>query len=479
MKSSLAAELESRTHVAHKVLLMQPTAERTASEGGLHKLGVRQGVRAMTAYRLLLLAVLVCITAPAAAERVAPRSGLVEDSYFGMHMHYLVKPNSFGRTTKWPAIKFGSWRLLDAYVKWKDLEPKRGQWDFSVLDRYVSLAEAHGVNLLYTLGHPPQWASARPYEPSYAYGPGSAAEPADVAQWENYIRTIAKRYRGRIRAYEVWNEPWFQEIDKPFNKDGKAAFYSGTAAKMVELAHIAYRAIKEEDPGALVLTPAFDHAESGVKRLDLYLSLGGVSVSDAVAFHLYTSSPESMLPIIARIQAVMSKHGMGDRELWNTETGYVTENPDEPRTSGGKPPLSESEAGAYVARSLVLAAAAGVRRFYWYAWDNFRLGLTFGRGRVPNLAAQAYEQTGRWLRGATIEACESEDRRQWICTIKRGTRVAWIAWRTDGEGEWRPPAPVAEFETLGGSRFPVADTRAIRVDRNPILVKSDRSPWAI
>jgi hypothetical protein len=429
-------------------------------------------------YRFLMATVFLCCATGAFAERIAPRVGLVDDSYFGMHMHYAVKPNSFKKRTEWPVVRFGSWRLHDAYVKWRDLEPKRGQWDFSVLDQYISLAERNGVSVLYTLGLPPQWASARPDEPSYTYGPGSAAEPADMAQWENYVRTIASRYRGRIEAYEVWNEPWFQEIDKPFNKDGKAAFYSGTAAKMVELARIAYRTIKEVDPAARVLTPAFDGAQHGVKRLDLYLSLGGASVSDAVAFHLYTGSPESMLPVIAGIQAVMDKYGIGDREIWNTETGYQTENPDEPKRAGSKPPLSEREASAYVARALVLAAAAGVRRFYWYAWDNYRYGLTVGRGRAPNMAAKAYEQTSRWLRGARIEACETSDKRQWTCTLKRGSRVAWMVWRTDGEAEWRPPGGAAEYETLEGSETPIAGVQAIRIDRSPILVKSDRNAWA-
>ena len=422
--------------------------------------------------------VLIGTCATVAAQRLGPRAGLVDASYFGMHMHYMVKPSPAARTTAWPSATFGTWRLVDAYVKWSDLEPKRGQWNFSILDKYADLARKHGVSLLYTLGHPPKWASARPDEPAYTYGAGSAAEPGDLADWDNYVRTVATRYRGVIGAYEIWNEPKFSEVESAFNKQGNAAFYSGSAAQMVELARRAHRIIKEVDPQAKVLTPGFHEAEAGVKRLDLFLRLGGGAVTDVVAFHLYAPSPESMLPIIEKIRAVMDKHGIGDRELWNTETGYFTENPDEPKLTATGRTLNERDAAGYVARSLVLAAAAGVRRFYWYAWDNGALGLTVGRGRQPNMAAQAYEQTARWLRGAVVEACEWKDKKQWVCTLKRGSRTAWMVWRTEGSEEWSAPGSAVEMESLDGSRAAVPSTHAIRVQASPVLVKADTAGWS-
>ena len=29
----------------------------------------------------------------------------------------------------------------------------------------------------------------------------------DLDAWREYVRTVADRYRGRIRYWEVWNEP--------------------------------------------------------------------------------------------------------------------------------------------------------------------------------------------------------------------------------------------------------------------------------
>ncbi len=70
---------------------------------------------------------------------------------------------SYGdKITPWPSIKFGSWRLWDAYVAWPSLEPERGKWNFQTMDKYVALAERAGIDLVLPLGFSPTWASTRP-----------------------------------------------------------------------------------------------------------------------------------------------------------------------------------------------------------------------------------------------------------------------------------------------------------------------------
>src|SRR5215468_5110882 len=120
--------------------------------------------------------------------------------FFGMHIHHA------GAATPWPEVPFSEWRLWDAYVAWPSLEPQKGKWHFETLDKYVALAEQHNVGILLPLGLSPQWASARPQEKS-TYQPGNAAEPRNLDDWRNYVKTVATRYKGRIHEYEIWNEP--------------------------------------------------------------------------------------------------------------------------------------------------------------------------------------------------------------------------------------------------------------------------------
>ena len=156
---------------------------------------------------------------PATPPAVTPVSSTaVTAQYFGMHVH---------NTNHWPSTSFGSLRLWDAGVTWPNLEPSKGQWNFATLDKFVALSEQSNVQVLMTLGFSPQWASARPNE-ACPYGPGEAAEPQDIQDWRDFIQAVATRYKGRIHEYDIWNEP------------SDPNFFTGTPAKMVELASEAY-----------------------------------------------------------------------------------------------------------------------------------------------------------------------------------------------------------------------------------------------
>lgn len=56
--------------------------------------------------------------------------------------------------------------------------------------------------VLFTLGQSPRWASQRPNEEA-TWGVGVAAPPKRLADWIAFVRALARRYRGRIHAYEV------------------------------------------------------------------------------------------------------------------------------------------------------------------------------------------------------------------------------------------------------------------------------------
>ena len=174
------------------------------------------------------------------------------DAYFGMHIHRADSG------TAWPATKFGSWRLWDAYAGWPEIEPERGKWDFRRLDRYVALARLTGVDILLPLGRTPAWASSRPSEKS-SYGPGQAAEPAEMKDWRSYVRTVAERYRGRVRNYDLWNE---------VNEKG---FFSGSVEKLVELTCEAHRILHDVSPDNRLVSPSFIGAGSEPEQLENFL----------------------------------------------------------------------------------------------------------------------------------------------------------------------------------------------------------------
>src|SRR5215813_211564 len=158
-----------------------------------------------------------------------PTPKVIDRRFFGMHIHRSVDG------TRWPPVPFGSWRLWDAHVTWADIEPGPQAWNWTRLDAYVAMAQAHDVEILLTLGMTPPWASSEPNrhaDPPLGYPQGAQAPPARLEDWTEYVRTVALRYKGRIRYYEIWNEP------------NQMAFFSGSPQQMAELSKAAYGVIK-------------------------------------------------------------------------------------------------------------------------------------------------------------------------------------------------------------------------------------------
>ncbi len=367
--------------------------------------------------------------------------------FFGMHIHRALNENIDDDRQKWPKIKFGAWRLWDAGVAWLDLEPKKGHWQFEKLDRYIELAQRQGVQVLLTLGQTPRWASARPNEPG-PYGQGCAAEAREIADWENYVRKIVTRYKGRIEAYELWNEPDFLHRNP-------TGFYSGKPEKMVDMARVAYRVIKEIDPRAVVTTPA---VVAEVERLEPYFRLGGYQYADVVAAHFYVLPTEHLPSTIQKFKLLMTKYGLAERQLWNTESGFLIEhssrNVKAPMSSGVfGVVLSQQQAAANIAQFLILAKANGLTRNYWYAWDNFDMGLVGNESGAPNEAGRAYDRVVNWLSDAKDVKCTLTARSISICTIARKNGIARIVWAREEILDWQPPSEWAsgKYQTLIGN----------------------------
>jgi len=382
--------------------------------------------------------------------------GVSKLEYFGMHIHRAAS------TTPWPTVPFGSLRLAASRVTWANLEPKPGGWDFSSLDRNVALANQHGAEVLLTLGMTPAWASARPGDFSYYDAPGWSAEPKNLDDWRHYVRTVATRYKGKISAYEIWNEP---------NLKG---FFSGTPEKMVELAASAYQVLKEIDPNITVVSPSSGAgaAHGGPAWLEEYLRLGGGRYADVIGYHFYVmpKPPEQMLPLISEIKQIMIRYGVDDKPLWNTETGWTIVGPDNPLQQDV---LDEDTAADYLARAYLLNLSAGVERFYWYAWDNNLSGLASADGKMVKQApAAAHTSLVNWLTGARLLGCELMSDDNWVCQLERDKGAdARIMWSTE-MGGWELPSDWkgAMVTDLSGRNWTLPG-RSLAVGSSPILVE--------
>ena len=368
---------------------------------------------------------------------------VVDARYFATHLHRLVavaEPQA--RATPWPVGQIGALRLWDSTTRWADLEPSRGTFVFDRLDAYVAQAQSQGVTLLMVLGSSARWAAARPDEPG-PYGPGSASEPASLADWERYVTVLARRYKGRIEAYELWNEPYFSDL--PADRGHPSAFFTGSVATMVELARRTRAVLEREDPQARLLTPGF---VGGVERLDRFLHAGGGRYADGVAYHFYADDDREFIKLHRAVRAVMARHGVSRLPLYNTESGFAADDAPGPRAGTS---LDRTTAAIQLARSMVLGAFLGIDRFYQYAWDNGRSGMLNPGSLEATASAGAFAAVRRWLLGTTLRGCRLKSDGSVRCEGSRGGNQLLIVWQASAA----PPVVVRLAETL----------RAVSVDR--------------
>ena len=384
--------------------------------------------------------------ADAFANATAGHDRVVTAEYFGVHFHRLVlQPQEDAVRTQWPTLRFGSVRLWDSGTRWADVAPKSGQWNFDRLDTYIGEANAHDASVLYTLGSTPRWASSRPDEPC-PYGFGCGAEPVRLAHWEEYVRRVAQRYRGLVGAFELWNEPYFSDLAR--DRAEPVAFFSGSLANMVEMARTARRTLDETSPGTILTTPGF---VNGPDRLDMFLGAGGKAYVQAIAYHFYCRDADQFISQVLEVREIMRRHGAEAMPLWNTESGFEVYPENAPLPLGVKSRLTQKEAAAQMAQVLVLGAAAGLERFYYYAWDNEHSGMVTTRGkRLP--AYEAMSRIQAWLIGSRMKGCISPNRGVVSCRVESGNKqTSLIAWASQpGEQSLRLPEGmrVTEVETL-------------------------------
>ena len=124
---------------------------------------------------------------------------------------------------------------------WSDMEPEKGNRQWGNTDRIVAALTANGLKPMFSIVNAPAW--ARPSGTDLAVG-GPPANPQDFA---DFLGAMAGRYKGKVKAYEIWNEQnlhyeWGNEELDP--------------ARYMTLLKMAYAAIKSVDPDAVVVSGA-------------------------------------------------------------------------------------------------------------------------------------------------------------------------------------------------------------------------------
>lgn len=140
-------------------------------------------------------------------------------------------------------VRDAGFRWVKQDFPWREIEGLgKGRYDWMVTDRIVSQVESIGPKLIVRLDSEPTWASGTVYpnDQKIIMGP-----PRNYQDFADFAYAVASRYKGRVAAYQIWNEPnlareWGGQAPSPEN--------------YTRLLKAGYEAIKRADPYAIVIS---------------------------------------------------------------------------------------------------------------------------------------------------------------------------------------------------------------------------------
>ncbi|HLT18502.1 MAG TPA: hypothetical protein VKZ96_03515 [Thermomicrobiales bacterium] len=218
---------------------------------------------------------------------------------------------------------------------WFDIEPDakgdyinvHGHYTWDKFDYLVELAEERDIEIIARLEKPPRWArEGQPNVERFPDGP-----PNDIQDWVDYVESVVTRYKGRIRYYQLWNEP---------NLEGEWGGLPIDPAGYFELLKSGYETIKRVDPDAVVLlaglAPTDQRGPVNVSELiylqDLY-DLGAADYFDIAAAMVYgygyspydrrVEFPRNNFSRVIQVREIMERNGDAGKPLWAVEYGWV------------------------------------------------------------------------------------------------------------------------------------------------------------
>ncbi len=175
-----------------------------------------------------------------AATRVPPAR--MPSPGYGMQAFLWWRPEVAQRDLE--MIRDAGFGWVKQAFAWREIEGKgKGQFDWSISDRVVQQVEdVGGLRLIVRLDSDPSWASGV----SYPNPEGIIMSPPnDLEDYADFCYAVAKRYKGRIAAYQIWNEP---------NLSREWGGRPPNASAYVGMLKAGYQAIKRADPAAIVIS---------------------------------------------------------------------------------------------------------------------------------------------------------------------------------------------------------------------------------
>ncbi|MFZ4780147.1 MAG: hypothetical protein ACOYM3_32730, partial [Terrimicrobiaceae bacterium] len=372
------------------------------------------------------------------------------------------------------------WRL---WIHWDDIETTKSEYNWKALDAVVAEAEKNGLNLYVNIMGGERAFQKTPAAPGDDWAvdlvPGGSA-PLNREAWKRFLSALGTRYKGRIPAYQIWNEPDSKGYFYPF--DPKAYF-----SVLKESAEV----LRAADPQAKIglggfaagLSPktTFTKKESAWPAGAFY-ALSPQPYYDIVDCHFYSigepgQSWDRVREDVKAGHGFLKSVGEDKKPLWNSETSMYSGPVGQSGGWGNVPYISESDQANELIKLHVQSLSVGVERTFWYGFIGGDGIVNGDLSPKPAYAAQAFLSS--ILSGAKFlrdEPCSPNYR---VHAFTKGEQYLTIAWTMAGRGYLAVESPGAKrFQVINrmGNLAPLAKgaPNLVKMTPAPVYFLSDK-----
>lgn len=281
---------------------------------------------------------------------------------YGVQIHLFFDGDK-RETLQWAQDLGVGW--VKQQVEWDAVELGKDYFVWKELDTAVDACNLFGFKVLLSVVNAPGWLRME----KQGSGP-----PTDYAEFSRFMHRLASHYRGRVTAYELWNEP---NLAREWQGDEL------DADRFVALVAEGARAVREADPDAIIISgaPGVTGVNDGVEAIDDREFLRGMYEAgvaqwvDGIGAHPYgfanppdaswhdpthVSSSHNDHPsfffrdTLEDYRAIMLEYGDAERQIWVTEFGWAsTENMGQMDTTNWEhaDEISEAQQAEYIVRA--------------------------------------------------------------------------------------------------------------------------------
>ncbi len=395
----------------------------------------------------------------------------VPAGFFGMQSHSLQNDTASHARTLDLMQKAGISRIRDE-IYWWNVEKTKGQ--LVIPPQVIQNVEntlAKGMELMIILD----------YGNKFYDNEQAPHTPESREAFARYCYTVASTFKGKIKYYEIWNEP------------NLAGFWSPApdAEAYAQLLETAYTACKSADPDCVIIGGVTSGVD--IDFLEKVFNAGGIQFMDKLSVHPYRGTApeegESLRVQLDKVSGLIEKYKK-PLPLWISEMGYPTHT--------GPNGHSESRQADYLARCYLAALGSGkIESFFWYWFgpdgpDEHYSEDRFGMVRndwTLKPSYQAYQTLVSHFSGATclgyLPSSDTSIRLLRFRTANTQAPYLTVAWTIKGSrnlGFNTPSREVSVTDIRGESRryYPFKKNLTVSLAETPILLESssDLTPGA-